>query len=197
MVAPHTPQDFHSKLVLPQTPTEAGGIAWAEVFTKTGAKINLTSRADNPIDALDNLYVAIEYAITEKSCTTERPSVPASETHYEHTETASNFSAPAKKKPPEVADYKVRAIAHTLSKNGTAHFLKVLPVDGYYKTYGVNCFPDIVPEDIRTEFLKWPVDKEYTPTPSTRFVRVQKPDPGYARVIMFPDAIELSPPARK
>lgn len=42
-----------------QKHNEAGGIAWCEIFTSTGVKINLTSRADTPEQALGELIHTI------------------------------------------------------------------------------------------------------------------------------------------
>ena len=44
---------------------EAGGIAFTELVTKRGARINITARAETPVSALDSLVEAVEYAISK------------------------------------------------------------------------------------------------------------------------------------
>ena len=43
---------------------EAGGVAWADLFTPEGQKVSLTARAETPKEALDMLIDAITYAAT-------------------------------------------------------------------------------------------------------------------------------------
>lgn len=50
---------------------EAGGVAWTEVWTTDGIKVNLTSRAQTPAVAIKNLLAAIE----ETGVLTVRPAV--------------------------------------------------------------------------------------------------------------------------
>ena len=53
--------------------TEAPGIAWTDLWAKSGAKISITARANNPIEALDSLAQAIKYAAEKYSLTTTKP----------------------------------------------------------------------------------------------------------------------------
>lgn len=52
--------------VIPDYPLpEAGGIAWTDVYSKTGSKINLTARATNLIKAATELRQAVQFVTKE------------------------------------------------------------------------------------------------------------------------------------
>lgn len=52
---------------------EAGGIAFTELYTPKGARINVTARAHNAKDAIRDLVEAVTWSMAEYGMTTERP----------------------------------------------------------------------------------------------------------------------------
>jgi hypothetical protein len=56
---------------------EAGGIAFATIYSKTGVPINVTARAITPKDAIKSLMDSIVWAMGEYDMTVEKPLPPA------------------------------------------------------------------------------------------------------------------------
>lgn len=57
----HTKTDYYAEI--PEQQTEAGGVAWVDMFSQHGFKISLTERRKTGIRALDAIMEAIEYGI--------------------------------------------------------------------------------------------------------------------------------------
>ena len=55
---------------------EAGGIAFATIYSKTGVPINVTARATTPKEAIKNLMDSIVWAMEEYGMTVEKPLPP-------------------------------------------------------------------------------------------------------------------------
>ncbi len=51
---------------------EAGGVAWTELWALEGWKINLTARGDSPVEAGEELLIAINHFYKEHGLSTQR-----------------------------------------------------------------------------------------------------------------------------
>jgi len=178
-------QELRAKLQ-PSTSVEAGGIAWTEVFTARGSKINLTARADDPITALENLYTAIEYALKVKNCVPEKtypaaPTAPQAETISASGAVPAPTPAPANQSGIEIID--IKTISHTITQNGVHN---VTVKGGMYSKYGVVAWKEILPQDVKDAFEGWPIGQDLAAPVSMRKAMIGTGSNGKGkRVITF------------
>lgn len=83
-----------------RTWSEAPAICWTELYSSvTGAKVNMTVRAETPREALDQLFAAIEYGHTRYKLVSIRPTSlpqPADNPVNIHTEGSTAPGQPVK-----------------------------------------------------------------------------------------------------
>lgn len=145
---------------------EAGGIAWAEVYTPSGNKINLTARADDPISAFENLYTAIEYAMKMKGCTATKvlESAPTQAYSPPATTTAVKPVVPGNLPPNEagIQIINVESVSHQVK--GAQHVVVVK--GGAFKKYGIVAWREVLPDEVKASFESWELMKELAPPAS-------------------------------
>lgn len=141
---------------------EAPAVAWTNVFSKTGAKINITVRSTSATEALDELVEAVLYAKEKYNfevmphgayVSTNGASAPASDVPQAQPVQTSNG---------EVVTAQTKTIAvETISKGFTPNGKEYLLVKGNpFSKYGVKAWPETVPDTI--DFAAMEAGKEYT-----------------------------------
>jgi len=143
---------------------EAGGVAWANVYSRTGVKINLTARAEDTIAALDALFKTIEYAIKEKGCTAflnqqaskapqpaDSPAVIEAQLKPEMPQ-AKRVVAEAENGEQAPAEEKVRFQVEKIAAKMTDSGKNMFKIYGdRWSKFGVTCWPETLANIYETE----------------------------------------------
>lgn len=144
---------------------EAGGIAFTDLWSKTGAKISLTARATTPMEALDDLVAAVRYGMDVYQMTPAPPQAMAQRTQPtapEPTPQANGAPAPVVKSATqtpegpvggaeEIVTFTVEKIEAQMTPNGKPQF-KVF--GGAFSKYGVTCWPETLAGQFELDGIK-------------------------------------------
>jgi hypothetical protein len=146
--------DYYAEV--PDNQTEAGGVAWVDMFTQNGFKISLTERRKTGIRALDAIMQAIDYGIQMYKLSGRK--------------LVEQFPAPAVAQPasppaplqmvvdaqPKVCQ--VLSVKHIKSKTSTRHMLVVKTAE--YPD-GAMAFENVLPKSFNINSLQ--LFTEYQP----------------------------------
>jgi hypothetical protein len=164
---------------------EAPAVAWTNLFTKTGGKINVTVRAFSAQEALDELVQAVLYAketyhfdVVPYSYASSAPPVDTLPETLKpvpvQTEKTENGTANTK-------TMEVDTIHKSLTENGKP-YLKVKGAP--FSKWGVKAWPEVVPNSIDFDALE--TGKEYEAPDGMRNAIIEMTEKGNPRkVIQF------------
>lgn len=155
---------------------EAGGVAFMELFTQKGVKINLTARGFDAKGALDNLMDAVIYGMNKYklSVSLTLPQAPEyTPTINDSTSTTPVYQQVNKPQPVSSSSgtnsYKVSAVFHDTDSKGT-HHIKVRC--GKWVKYGLYAYEQVIPETV--EFTSWDMKIDYAPPPEMAIALVDE-----------------------
>jgi len=139
---------------------EAGGVCFTDLWSKTGAKICLTARGANAMEALDDLVASVRYAMDAYGMTVDPPQVAARKA-----QAAQEAGAPAPAPTPAKANgTPAKAAAPAAPTAGTGEEIETFHVDkievvmspkgqkyvkcfgGPFTKFGVSCWPEVAGE---------------------------------------------------
>lgn len=163
--------------------SEAGGIAWVDVYLPTGAKISLTERRSTAVQALDALMYAIQYGQTRYGLATKGMSVTFSQSPAATTTVTPAVAPLATAQPKPVAPvahsgnvYKVVSVKHI--RNKSQKHMVVCALEGSANT--AFAFDKHMPSDV--DFMSWGLFEEFGPPNSMAYAVI---DPVKNWVISF------------
>ncbi len=148
---------------------EAGGVAWIDLFTPTGAKISLTERRSNGIQALDAIMEAITYASERYQITTNNPAkmiVSPPNRTSPTTQTTTTTPPTIQLNTGGTQVMKVTSLKHIQSK--TKKHMAVVTVEGLGE--GVFAYESVIPPS--ANFMGWTLFQEYSPPAGLEYAEV-------------------------
>lgn len=143
--------------------TEAPAIAWTNLYGPQGGQINITCRDITGELAYEELMKTVKYAMRDKNLQWSPVKQFPTSSQATTTATAADVAPSGDEK------LKVESVTHTISKNGK-HYINVKTVDPRFNQYGVNAWPEVIPED----FEDWQVGQPYSPPDSMKFATISK-----------------------
>ena len=166
--------------------SEAGGVVWGVIKTEAGSEITIVTRNTEGIDAFDEFYDTVKYAIGKvgghligiKSSTpvgklsppaikqTPPPVVQQPQPVVQPQPQMSSVQQAPTGQPVEggIEVFPVKSVAHNVSKTG----IDVLQVKGgKYSKFGHTAWPEHVPPTV--QYTNWPIGEEYTPPDEMKY----------------------------
>lgn len=172
---------YLKNLELQATLPEAGGTAWADMYSPKGLKINLTSRNASLIMAAEELLRAVRYLHEKHGFAIERqlfvPQTPppasdkneplfvppAGTREQPGVQLATPVAPPEPtyvpvedRTPTDVSTglevIPVKALIHTISRDGKSHYVKAL--GGRWSRFGANAYEEVIPKTV--QYMLWP-----------------------------------------
>lgn len=161
--------------------SEAGGVAWCDVYTPDGFKISLTERRNNGVDAFNALMYVLNYARQRYGITPMRPQA--------QTQPDVIVTAPAPSTPTPIAASPISAAkGHmTVRVNSVKHIKKKGPEGKHMVVVNASEFPEGAlafdkQMPVGIDWMNWQLFQEYQPPVEMSYAVI---DPAKKWVIEF------------